>query len=137
MKYFNSHPSALWVLQLGHSLPLKPLLSTSPCPSGLWDNSPFLPQTHPFLALSPGRCLLPGWPFLLSLSAQQGLAEGDHRNPLTSWWPHRDLWKQMCSGPDAADNKGRVTVAHGHQHAPGIWCREGRGMVTFQQASRK
>lgn len=51
--------------------------------------------------------------------------------------PMGDLWKQMCSGPDAADIKGRVTVVHGHQHAPGIQCREGRGMGTFQQAYRK
>lgn len=31
-----------------------------------------------------------------------------------------DLWKQMCSGPEAADIKVRVTVAHGHQHVPGF-----------------
>lgn len=51
--------------------------------------------------------------------------------------PTGDLWKQMCSGPDTADIKGRVTVVHGHQCGPGIRCREGRGIGTFQQASRK
>ena len=104
--------SLLRILQFSHSLPSKPSLSAGPCPSGQWDNSPFLPQTCTFSSLCsfPGQCFLRNWslpsaPCHLSPTSlsQYSLAEGGHRSPSHTHTPAGgstgDLWKQIGFQP--------------------------------------